>query len=91
MSNATLDDKTKARVTAHLLAAIAKVKEACADAERDVAAGNMAAVQRVMTRLTWGQANANTLIENALTAIEDGYEKAVHDVQLDTARARIAP
>ena len=62
------------RVTRNLNAAIATMRAACDDAERRAAGGDGRAARNVMHALMWGMANASSSIENALAAVEDGYD-----------------
>ena len=62
------------RVTRNLNAAIATMRAACDDAERRAAGGDGRAARAVMHSLMCGMANASSGIENALAAVEDGYD-----------------
>lgn len=62
------------RVTKNLNDAIATMRAACDDAERRAAGGDGRAARNVMHALMGGMANASSSIENALAAVEGGYD-----------------
>lgn len=73
-THALAGDSEMDRVTTNLNAAIATMRAACDDAERRAAGGDGRAARAVMHALMWGMANASSSIENALAAVEDGYD-----------------
>jgi hypothetical protein len=60
-----------ARVTKNLEAAIAVMRNACADAERRAKSADAYAVQQVLHTFGWGFANASSSIECEMAALED--------------------
>lgn len=58
-------------VQRNLLNAIATIRAACDDAERYAKNGDAYAIQRVFHCLAWGQANASSSIENAMSRLMD--------------------
>lgn len=61
------------RVAKNLKAAIATMRSACDQAERDARSGDAVAVQRVFHALSWGMANAGSSVECAMAAVEDEH------------------
>lgn len=90
------------RVHENLKAAIKIMRDACDDAERHISAINddaqdnrdSAAISRVLHTLAWGQANATTHIENAMTAHNDEMLSTLYDLRqegADAATGALAP
>lgn len=63
------------RVRRNLAQAIATMRDACDNAERDAARSDDArAVQGVLNSLAWGFANASSSIEGAMASHQDAHD-----------------
>jgi len=78
-----------ARVVKNLNAAIETMRQACAQAERDMTAtfvDDETACQRVLHVMAWGFANASSGIEAAMDAVQDAHAMEVEMLKTHNAK-----
>lgn len=74
-------DGLRASAAAQLRRAVQTMRDACDQAERDLAPGDGNACQRVLHAMSWGLANASSSITTAMSHVEDAHAIAAFEAQ----------